>query len=83
MVVKNNVADAVNIEQWAKEPRLKNWLQKSRLNFESHILNASPMIKMLSVLSNIPFLRLSKKADEAQQKATENMKRLLDTLESQ
>ena len=81
--LKNNVADAVNIEQWAKEPRLKNWLQKSRLNFESHILNASPMIKMLSVLSKIPFLRLSKKADEAQQKATENMKRLLDTLESQ
>ena len=81
--LKNNLADAVNSEQWTKEPGLKNWLQKSRLNFESHILNASPMIKILSVLTKIPFLRFSNKADEAQQKATENMKRLLDTLESQ
>ena len=81
--LKNNLADAVNSEQWTKEPGLKNWLQKSRLNFESHILNASPMIKILSVLTKIPFLRFSNKADEAQQKATENMKRLLDKLESQ
>ena len=81
--LKNNLADAVNSEQWTKEPGLKNWLQKSRLNFESHILNASPMIKILSVLTKIPFLRFSNKADEAQQKATENMKRLLDKLKSQ
>ncbi|MFL2526760.1 MAG: NAD(P)-binding protein [Candidatus Azotimanducaceae bacterium] len=80
--LKNNLADAENREQWAKEPRLKGWLQKSRLNFESHILNANPLIKTLSVLAKIPFLRLSNKADEAQQKATENIKRLLDTLES-
>ena len=81
--LNNNLADAANGEQWTKEPGLKNWLQKSRLNFESHILNASLMIKILSVLTKIPFLRLSNKADEAQQKATENMKRLLDKLESQ
>ena len=81
--LKNNLADAVNSAKWTKEPGLKNWLQKSRLNFESHILNASPMIKILSVLTKIPFLRFSNKADEAQQKATENMKRLLDKLESQ
>ena len=81
--LKNNLADAVNSEKWTKDPGLKKWLQNSRLNFESHILNASPMIKILSVLSKIPFLRLSNKADEAQQKATKNIKRLLDTLESQ
>ena len=73
----------MNREQWAKEPRLKKWLQNSRLNFESHILNSSLKIKVFSILSKVPFLRLSNKAEEAQQKATENIKRLLDTLESQ
>ena len=81
--LKNNLADAVNSEKWTKDPGLRKWLHNSRLNFESHILNASPMIKILSFLSKIPFLRLSNKADEAQQKATKNIKRLLDTLESQ
>ena len=81
--LKNNLADAVNSEKWTKDPGLKKWLQNSRLNFESHILNASPMIKILSFLSKTPFLRLSNKADEAQQKATKNIKRLLDTVESQ
>ena len=81
--LKNNLADAENSEKWTKDTALKKWLQNSRLNFESHILNASPMIKILSFLSKIPFLRLSNKADEAQQKATKNIKRLLDTHESQ
>ena len=57
---------------------IKNWLQKSRLNFESHILNASPMIKILATLSRLPLLRRFNTADKAQQKATENVRRLLD-----
>ena len=81
--LKNNLADAVNREQWAKDPGLKKWLQNSRLNFESHILNSSLKIKVFSILSKVPFLSLSNKAEEAQKKATENIKRLLDTLESQ
>jgi hypothetical protein len=76
--LRNNVADAINQENWAKEPGLKNWLQTSRLNFESHVINASPMIKILSTLSRLPLLRRFNKADKAQQKATENVRRLLD-----
>ena len=76
--LRNNLADAINQEGWIKEPRLKNWLQTSRLNFESHVLNASPTTKILSTLSKLPLLRLFNKADKAQQKATENVRRLLD-----
>ena len=68
----------MNRENWTKEPKLKNWLQTSRLNFESHILNATLKIKILSALGRLPFLRKLNKADDAQQKATENMRRLLD-----
>ena len=77
-VVSDNLADTINQEGWMKEPGLKNWLQTSRLNFESHVLNASPTIKILSALSRLPFLRLFNKAEKAQQKATENVRRLLD-----
>ena len=76
--LRNNLADAINQESWIKEPGLKNWLQTSRLNFESHVLNASPTIKILSALSRLPFLRLFNKADKVQKKATENVRRLLD-----
>ena len=76
--LRNNLADAVNQENWAKEPGLKNWLQTSRLNFESHVINASPMIKILSTLSRLPLLRRFNTADKAQQRATENVRRLLD-----
>ena len=76
--LRNNLADVINRENWIKEPKLKNWLQTSRLNFESHILNASLKIKILSALSRLPILRKLNKADDAQQKATENMRRLLD-----
>ena len=76
--LRNNVADAINQENWAKEPGLKNWHQTSRLNFESHVINASPLIKILSTLSRLPLLRRFNTADKAQQKATENVRRLLD-----
>ena len=76
--LRNNLADVINRENWIKERKLKNWLQTSRLNFESHILNASLKIKILSALSRLPVLRRLNKADDAQQKATENMRRLLD-----
>ena len=67
--LRNNLADAINQENWAKEPRLKGWLQTSRLNFESHVAFLSPMIKILATLSRLPVLRLFNKANKAQQKA--------------
>ena len=76
--LRNNLADDINRENWIREPKLKNWLQTSRLNFESHILNASLKIKILSALGRLPILRKLNKADDAQKKATEKMRELLD-----
>ena len=81
--LRNNLADAVNRQSWAKEPELSKWLATSRLNFESHVIRATLKIKFLSILSKVPFLKLPNKIAEAQQKATQNIKRLLATLDSQ
>jgi hypothetical protein len=80
--LRNTLADSVNHESWAKEPNLSKWLQTSRLNAESHVLKASPMLKTLSLLGKIPFLKLSNRVAEAQTKANQNIKKLLDSLEA-
>lgn len=79
--LRNTLADSENEESWAKEAKLSNWLKTSRLNAESHVIKASPMIKALSLLAKIPFLKLSNRVAEAQTKANRNIKKLLDLLE--
>ena len=80
--LKNTLADSLNRERWANEPRLSKWLQSSRLNPESHVLKGSYRLKALSLLGKIPFLRLSNRVLETQKKANQNIKRLLNSLES-
>ena len=78
LFLRNTLADSENEESWAKEAKLSKWLKTSRLNAESHVLKASPMIKALSLLAKIPFLKLSNSVAEAQTKANRNIKKLLD-----
>jgi hypothetical protein len=80
--LRNNLADSINQDRWAKEPELQRWLQHCRLDFTSHVLNSNPSLKILAFLSKLPFLPIPNRISAVQEKATQNIKRLLDELDS-
>ena len=80
--LRNNLADSTNASRWAKDPNLQQWLEHSRLNFGSHILKLNWKIKTLAFLSKLPFLSLPNKTAEAQARATQNIIKLLDGIDS-
>ena len=80
--LRNNVADSINQANWDNDPNLQQWLQNCRLDFSSHILNSSRLIRFMSLLSKIPFLRKPNRALETQAKATRNIQRLLKELDA-
>ena len=79
--LRNTIADALNQESWINEPILSRWLEESRLNPQSHILKGSFTFKVLSIINKIPFIQLSNSALEAQARAQETIKQLLETEE--
>ena len=81
--LKNTLADSLNRENWAREPKLSKWLQESRLNPESHVLKGSYKLKVLSLFGKIPFLKLPNRVLEVQRKANENIEKLIDSLGAQ
>ena len=80
--LRNNLADSINQTKWDEDPNLRQWLQNCRLNFTSHVLNSSPLMKFLLLVSKIPFLRIPNSAAHAQAKATRNIEKLLTKLDS-
>ena len=80
--LRNNVADSINQANWDNDPKLQQWLQNCRLDFSSHILNSSRLIKFMSLLNKIPFLRKPNRALETQEKATRNIQKLLKELDA-
>ncbi len=80
--LRNNLADSINQDRWAQEPELQRWLQNCRLDFTSHVLNSNPSIKILAFLSKFPFLPIPNRINAVQQKATQNIERLLGNLDS-
>jgi hypothetical protein len=80
--LRNNLADSINRDRWAKEPKLQRWLQNCRLDFTSHVLNSNPSIKILAFLSKLPFLPIPNRLTAVQEQATQNIKKLLDDLDS-
>jgi hypothetical protein len=78
--LRNTLADSVNFESWAKEPKLNKWLQTSRLFPLSHVITGSPMLRTLSLLGKIPFFNVINRMVEARKKANQNIKKLLDSL---
>ncbi|MEE2781835.1 MAG: NAD(P)/FAD-dependent oxidoreductase, partial [Pseudomonadota bacterium] len=80
--LRNNLADSINLAKWAEDPKLQRWLQNCRLDFSSHVLNSSPSMKIISLLSKIPFFPIPNRVVEAQAKASRNIERLLKELDS-
>jgi len=80
--LRNNLADSINQTKWDEDPNLRRWLQNCRLNFTSHVLNSSPLMKFLLLVSKIPFLRIPNSVANAQSKATRNIEKLLTKLDS-
>jgi len=80
--LRNSLADSINGENWGKDPKLQRWLRNSRLDFTSHVLNSSRLVKLLSLLSRVPFLPMPNRVAEAQAKATRNVERILKDLDS-
>jgi hypothetical protein len=78
--LRNTLADSVNFESWAKEPKLNKWLQTSRLFPLSHVITGSPMLRTFSLLGKIPFFNVINRMVEARKKANQNIKKLLDSL---
>jgi hypothetical protein len=80
--LRNSLADSINRENWDKDPKLQRWLQNCRLDFTSHVLNSSRLVKFSSLLSRVPFLPRPNRIAEAQAKATRNVERILKDLDS-
>ena len=80
--LRNNLADSINLAKWAEDPKLQRWLQNCRLDFSSHVLNSSPSMRIISLLSKIPFFPIPNRVVEAQVKASRNIERLLKELDS-
>ena len=80
--LRNNLADSINQAKWNGDANLQRWLQNCRLDFTSHVINSSPFMQFMLLVSKIPFLRIPNRVAQAQAKATQNIERLLKELVS-
>ena len=80
--LRNSLADSINRANWDKDPKLRRWLQGCRLDFASHVLNSSRLVKFVSLLGRLPFLPIPNRIAAAQEKATRNIEKILKDLDS-